>query len=450
MALYRDGAIITEHGQRYPANISKFEHVTDLAGRALLRGIGTLWLTGEDIPACASAWTMPREGWNIFVPAHKPPRSCDVRRLGTSEHVLIHWLDTKSPWAALAAAPDPLAAARYYREALHVAPGYSPGAAGLDLMDRIRLRNPDWWNPPALRRVTLPKAYDCLWVKATLDQHTPYLHKFDTNSAYLAVAETQAFGCGEPVRVDGDAHTAHAFACWNVHATAGRSLYTGIMAPWPWPGPKAGATFNGWAWGPQVDAARLAGWQVGIMEGLIWPQRHQLLRGWASDIWQARAVLAENRATYASARDAAAAVGAVKDTYRVALGRMGSPESAGKWYGRPDWHGYVMAECYRRQLAMIEAVYMATRLLPQSVYTDALVYASDTADPAAIVYDHPKRGRVPLMERSTGLGGWKHAGTVCNGEAIGALARAARQGMSAGEWMSQLNRAIEQGKEHAE
>lgn len=437
-AALKHGALLTMDGRRYTVNAADYTHVTELVARALTRGIRALWILGDaGAPLPGGTFTAPLDGWNVFVPQGMKPRAAIVRRDGEYEHVYIYWLDSFSPWPwrDLHDAGAVLDAVSAYAGALDTAPSISPAQTGLDLLQRTVTRQE--WILPTPAPADLPHPFDLLWLAPFEPTRAPYLHEYDANAAYLAVAAGQTFGCGAPIEVrDEPPHLEKLYGYWHVTARAGVSAYRGVDLPAPWPSAQHRDTFQGWAYTPQVRAARDLGWDVTVTRGYVWPERHQLLRAWCERVWRAR------EQTTGPARDA------IKATYTHTFGRMAHAPSGDElpWYYRPHWHGWIMAEMYRRQLALVDAVMRHTGRMPICVLTDAIVYASDHADPAALGWRHPTRGVISLMDRPQGLGGYKHAGTLADPDAIRALAQDARPGTcTPSEWTGRYNAALRQG-----
>lgn len=384
--------------------------VTELAAIAAAWNCGSVWL----MPGCAldqaaqspAFWRQPA-GWRVFAPAAPGMAPtfgivrADRRDRWTPE--LQVFADLQQWGISPDATPQTVyTAIQGYLRAMQVPVAYSPAATSLALLERScsTPQRAGW-----LRAMDARIVRDLPWPTVTAPNHctcstldAPYLHIFDKNSAYLAMC-TESYGSGTPDHVDGGKYSKNLYGLWRVTAEPLDSLWDGLYLPNPFGSSQE--IFSEWYYTPQVELAMQLGWQVTIHEGYVWPESHELLKDWARRLHDCRAMSRERWPVL----DRMLKVTATRTWGR--LEHKPLPDEPVKWSHRPDWTGTIKARAYQRALLQIRKIERATVTTPTfyvAVDTDALVFASDLADPAEACPG--------MLDRQDQLGGYKHVRTL--------------------------------------
>lgn len=273
-----------------------------------------------------------------------------------------------------------------------------------------------------------------------------WVHTFDANAAFLGAWQTAELGFGKVehfTTARGCEPRVAAAGVWRVELPEGWSDGAGL--PPIAPGLRRTDTGNlaGWVMTPTL--ARLRQWaadtgqgEVIPEEGHVWPERSRFLRAAGERLRNLRADTLEAESMAAGMlKDpalteelaeqylgvlvtAGAAREAVRDLYTITVGRFSShePHIPAAWR-RPDWANTIRAE-WRTNLHRKLAHWSATGPAPFAVATDAVAYATDEPDAEAFA-------RWLGLRLGTGLGEFKHQGTVERGLATRHLGLGARQ-----------------------
>lgn len=397
--------------------------IGSIADHARSIGVGSVFIVPNS-RASRLATTAPfwqrHEGWGVrgLHAARRISTSVQLYRAG-ERAVVVTDLARDDRWQVLAQLDATTIgnALRYVQDVLGSPPAYSPGHLGRRLLD-AGLQKTDWLKPLKGELVDL-QAGDMGWIGAC-PAGAEWYHTMDVNAAYLAVAADQSFGVGDPMAVSTISAAAlqKVYGVFLVRATSADSRWDGVRLPSPFgAGPRRSAV--GWYATPQVRAAIELGWQVEIVRGWVWPERHKVLSLWARRLWQGRSELASNRARYPNVAAAVAAVDVLKAIYTQTIALFTRPptqneeateneEDRPQWardapwrFTRPDWRAWIIGECYRRRLWEIRHLAEAGRC-PVAADVDALVVASRHADPVSAA---------PEL-RWGGLGGYKAGASV--------------------------------------
>ncbi|HEY6408416.1 MAG TPA: hypothetical protein VIY29_13190, partial [Ktedonobacteraceae bacterium] len=139
----------------------------------------------------------------------------------------------------------------------------------------------------------MESARDLAWVRplSRVEQHQRYLHKYTHLSRYLEACMGVQLGAGAPQ------YSSNGRACddirpgiWRVSAERAGSLFDGKRLP---------SCLDGeWMSTPQIKCCRDIGYQVLVREGYYWQESYELLKRWATILWQAGDRLHTHPQTY--------------------------------------------------------------------------------------------------------------------------------------------------------
>lgn len=232
-----------------------------------------------------------------------------------------------------------------------------------------------------------------------------YLHAYDRNGAYLAVAGSIPLGVGEPTHHDtGASFDKRTCGLWRIDATDGDDW----RLPSPVRGRNAGHTpqeHTIWVTTPTLAYAHEIGLDPVIHEAWVWDRSERVLEPWYKRLRDARTALIEG--TYPASPQATDAVKAtVKELYTHTIGLFGSANygAEGKFH-RPVWRQAIIAQSRANMLRKIRTIGETTNVWPIGVWIDAILYASDDPDPITAWPGKP-------TDLGTGLGQLKHEGTA--------------------------------------
>ena len=408
IAVITDGALIKPSG--YLDYITDgITHVSDVAriGLAPVNGLRAVWIDPMSqiaVRAADPAFWGPRDGWRFLAtgPRNQTPVTAriheDVR--GRHDAELFVYASFDKTWRG-DVSDDPramLASIMAYEKAIGEAE-WSPARTMLNSLQRA--------NDSDKRRAWLASLdgeslYTIPWPDhrapahvSPLIQTAPYLHVFDVSGAYLAAC-SRTFGTGAPILVDGSEYDDHSYGLWQVSAKIAEAP---LSLPNPWSAAHGRVVNREWFYAPHIEIARKMGWKVTVHQGYKWHAQHVVMTPWNTDLWKAREAARE--------RGDSTAVALIKASYTRGCGMLGMiplAREAPKWFMRPDWAGYIVAESYARRLGTIKIL---SDLYPGAyvaLSTDAIALLSNEADPwQAFPYLAERRGRI---------GSYKHVATL--------------------------------------
>jgi hypothetical protein len=274
----------------------------------------------------------------------------NTRWYGSAEH---------PEWLARVTPPQLLEVVSQVENKLGVPMAGSPQTTGWRL---VRQYHPEWvrdFPKVNLREIgfTAKAARDMI---ATLPpkKRRLFLHKFDKGAAYLAAAASTDIGVGTPVKQF--FFDSKGVGVYRVKVISPGSLTKTMIQPYR----------SEWLMVPHIRLLKAVGCEVDILEGYVFPERHDMLVRWAKTMWEARNTLE------GPGRDA------IKQIYTSTIGltssrRLDDEETDKK---RPDIKYQIMARGYEIMWHNIAGVAKACGALPTIVYNDALYYLSDEAD----------------------------------------------------------------------
>ncbi len=382
--------------------------------RALELGLRQVWIgphTARQLGAEPAGWIAAalRGGW-LVGPAGDRGAWFELYREGGTERLEFAFpgQDERNPFRTASSPAELLEALELYASHLRLRYRWSPGASGLALMRAVhsghggtQLDKDPKLPPPALQ----PPAGTAESALGELPA-SGWIHAYDLNAQYLAACSSLELGFGD---------VAHERP--NTAAPAperlGPGYYRAAIEPpdelvLPF---KTGAGAYHWYPAPALELARELRLEVRILEAYTYAESHRWLAPWYERLRDTRAALAA-----AEGPAALLALGAVKATYTWSLGRL-----AGGWLEpgdatfRPDWRHAIIARARANMHRHLVRVYRTSRAVPVGRNADAVLYASDLADPIAAA---AQLG----LELSAQLGKWKPAGSLSASDARKAAA----------------------------
>lgn len=281
-----------------------------------------------------------------------------------------------------------------YRRAVHERPYRTPGALGVQLMDRtmprtMRREPVMEWPAPALRSDTATVES---WTRelSPAEQRAGWLHAYDKNAQFLAACSSVPLGLGELMRwnaLDGSVvFDARLAGYWRVGTADGYEWWTTPRVAYATRELERVGEVLG------TDRARLE-----LAEAYVWERSGRALERWYALLRDARAYLLPWRETDAGEL----AWQALKATYAAGIGHLD-----GGWFKpnaregragdlqnprfRPDWRHMIVDQArvnLRRTVDRWPAVV--------ACYRDCLFVVSDCPDAYVAGVDHLKFGATP-------------------------------------------------------
>jgi hypothetical protein len=224
----------------------------------------------------------------------------------------------------------------------------------------------------------MESARDLTWVRplTRVEQHQRYLHKYTHLSRYLEACMAAQLGVGPPQ------YSANGRACddirpgiWRVSADRAGSLFDGKRLP---------SCLDGeWMSTPQVKCCRDIGYHVHVREGYYWPQSHQLLKRWATTLWQAGERLHTHPQSYRNALARTNASHTIKLLAQIGVTTLAQEKTTGGW-SRPDWLTQITGRSRATLFAHLAGL-ARKGTMPVLVDRDALWVVSNDPNPLTAV-----------------------------------------------------------------
>lgn len=222
------------------------------------------------------------------------------------------------------------------------------------------------------------RARDLVWMRPlTLsEQRQRYLHKYVHFSWHLQAGLTAQLGTGEPqYSPNGRAYDGARPGIWRISAELAGSVFDGKRLP--------SCLGDEWMSTPQVMCCQDIGYRVQVREGWYWQESYELLKRWASTLWQAGDRLHTHAQVYRHAQGRANASRAIRLLAQTGIDILAQDESAGGW-SRPDWWAQVVGR--GRAMLFAQLVSLARKgTMPVLVNGDALWIVSDESNPLTAV-----------------------------------------------------------------
>jgi hypothetical protein len=224
----------------------------------------------------------------------------------------------------------------------------------------------------------MESARDLTWVRplTRVEQHQRYLHKYTHLSRYLEACMAVQLGEGSPQ------YSSNGRACddvrpgmWRVSTDRAGSLFDGKRLP---------SCLDGeWMSTPQVKCCRDIGYHVHVREGYYWPQSHQLLKQWATTLWQAGERLHTHPQSYRHAQARTNASHTIKLLAQIGVTILAQEKTTGGW-SRPDWWAQVTGRSRATLFAHLAGL-ARKGTMPVLVDRDSLWVVSNDPNPLTAV-----------------------------------------------------------------
>ena len=175
------------------------------------------------------------------------------------------------------------------------------------------------------------------------EQRQRYLHKYTYFSRTLRACQDVQLGAGTPqLSPQGRAFDGIRPGFWHVHLDRAGSIFNDKQLP--------GSLKQEWISTPHVVCCRNIGYEVQVQEGYYWPQSHQLLKRWATFLWQAVEHMQNQPRHFHHVQARANASQTIKQLAEQGVALLRQPAESGGW-SRPDW----WAQITGRQWALLFA-----------------------------------------------------------------------------------------------
>lgn len=275
----------------------------------------------------------------------------------------------------------------------------SPGGAGWSLLKKL---HPEWIEniPVNLRDLhfTSEAGPDLIWQYPNYSApKQKYIHKFDKNSAYPAASAMTDIGVGTPIHLIGDdaiesaMHTKghpQEVGVWFCRVERPESFNRMMNMPIKVFGPG-----DYWLSGPRIRMLVDAGFKIHVIEGYVFPERHDLLVKWANVLWEGRQQTTNPIVAKAYKQIANATIGF------TAFKGFDEDEDEKR---RPDIRLQVVSRNAEIMWHNIQKINDLYHMKPYMVYMDAVYYLSDES---VLTFDYFK-------QRESKLGGFKYEGSI--------------------------------------
>ncbi len=266
----------------------------------------------------------------------------------------------------------------------------SPGLVAHRLLTDLTVDQPTWWlrsstvdlrTLPSSDGTTVPmmeSARDLVWMRSLtlVEQRQRYLHKYTHFSRHLEASMSAQLGAGAPeYSANGRAYDGIRPGIWRIHAERAGSVFDGKRLP---------SSLDGkWLSTPQVKCCQDIGYQVHLREGYYWARSHELLKRWATTLWQAGERLHTHPQRYRHLQARTNAAHAIQLLAQLGVAMLAQEETAGGW-ARPDWWAQVVG--LSRATLFADLASLARKgTMPVLVDRDALWVVSNDPNPLSAV-----------------------------------------------------------------
>lgn len=224
----------------------------------------------------------------------------------------------------------------------------------------------------------MESARDVVWMRPLtwVEQHQKYLHKYTHLSRYLEACTAVQLGAGEPqYSSNGQACDGSRPGFWRVSAELAGSLFDGKRLP---------SCLDGeWMSTPQVTCCREIGYRVHVREGYYWPQSHDLLKRWATTLWQAGERLHTHPQSYRHVQGRTNASHTIKLLAELGVNILSQDKTSGGW-ARPDWWAQIIGRSRATLFAHLASL-ARNGTMPVLVDRDSLWVVSNDPNPLTAV-----------------------------------------------------------------
>jgi hypothetical protein len=215
-------------------------------------------------------------------------------------------------------------------------------------VSQLRISPVDLWALPDREGRPVPLQAETSgpsWIRSlTLEeQRQRYLHKYTYFSWAMRACQDLQLGAGTPqLSPQGRAFDGVRPGFWRVHLNRAGSIFNGKQLP--------DSLNHEWISTPHVVCCRNIGYEVQVQEGYYWPQSHQLLKPWATFLWQAVEQMQNQPRHFHHTQARVNATQTIKQLAEHGIALLREPADAGGW-SRPDWWAQVVG----RQWALLFA-----------------------------------------------------------------------------------------------
>jgi hypothetical protein len=355
--------------------------------------------------------TLP-DGFNLFVAREDKnnPKSLAtsfrVYKPGTYGAIYVGF-PTRGRWQWDYMDPlDILSAVLYLEQVLGTTIQWSPNHVGMALVKKQYASDPKrqtWVRESEIDLNSLPfdrAAADVLWsCPLNPTDVGKWIHHYDKNSAYLSGCQGVSLGCGTPVHRINDINPDLA-GIYRVSYTTGSNWDEALLPP---------IITTEWITRDLLKFAEVHGYTITIHEAYQFEESHQLLRPWASLLWDARAALKDANPEFPHEHGRLNAYYTIKEVALIGVGQFASDKFAHQFM-RPNWWADVVSK------ARVTLLYNLTSFedalnTPFMVYSDGLWFVSNTENPESAVPG--------ILKRAGQLGGYKHVySAMCTQEIV--------------------------------
>lgn len=221
-----------------------------------------------------------------------------------------------------------------------------------------------------------------------------YLHGYDKNAQYLGAAQSAYLGKGTPVSASETNLSLIGF--WKYRITdVSNTAFDGYELPCPLD------VNREWASSDLLMAARYAGVEFDVLEGLVWPDGAKFMADWAMGMWKHRANL-RDRAKYPNEIARENAVGTAKAAANMMMGRLARPGSRELY--KPDWNQLIVHRAITNMMYSLNKWQRDHNIRPVLVSTDSFWIVSDEYDESMAIPG--------ILEHTDEQRGYKHIGTL--------------------------------------
>lgn len=224
----------------------------------------------------------------------------------------------------------------------------------------------------------MESARDVAWMRPLtwMEQRQKYLHKYSHLSHHLEACRTVRLGIGAPqYSANGQACDGNRPGIWRVNTEPAGSIFDGKRLP--------GSLDSAWMSTPEVQCCRDIGYRIQVREGYYWLQSQELLKRWATTLWQAGESLNTRPQTYRHVQARANAARTLKMLTQLGVAIVGQEKATGGWF-RPDWWAHIVG---RSRAALFAHLSRLARegTMPVLVDGDAFWVVSNDPNPLAAV-----------------------------------------------------------------
>ncbi|HEY6406870.1 MAG TPA: hypothetical protein VIY29_05315 [Ktedonobacteraceae bacterium] len=221
-------------------------------------------------------------------------------------------------------------------------------------------------------------ARDLVWVRplTRVEQQQRYLHKYAHLSRYLEACIGVQLGVGAPQ------YSSNGRACddirpgiWRVSAERAGSLFDGKRLP---------SCLDGeWMSTPQIKCCRDTGYHVQVWEGYYWQESRELLKRWATTLWQAGERLHTHPQNYRHVLGRTNASHSITLLAELGVTILAQEKTTGGW-SRPDWQAQILGRSRATLFAHLAAL-VRKGMMPVLVDRNSLWVVSNDPNPLTAV-----------------------------------------------------------------